>query len=235
MGNTTDSRALAAKSWFGYGRWDAPYWYVGMEPGGTDDDANYDSWLDLGGGELIDCKQHHLHPLNTGANGKKFFFGDRPPTQTTWRRLIQTRFAFKGQEKLAANLDDVAKFQKESFGSICGDIALIELSALHARSLKDKHVDRTEHLRERISLIAKRLDENPQTKFVLFYGLTYRNYYQELASGPFDDKGTFCWRKNTLCVLTRHPVRSKPEFWIDLGKQIRERIGLRQINTTNAI
>jgi hypothetical protein len=217
-----DSKALAAATWFGYGRWGAPYWFVGMEPGGKDEDANYDSWLELGGGELIDCKKHHLHPMNTGTDGKKFFLGDRPPTQTTWRRLIQTRFAFKGQEKQAANLDDVAKFQSESFGSICGDTALIELSALHAGSLKD-NVDRETHFPNRLLHIAKRLDENPLTEFALFYGLKYRDHYECLAGGPFDTDG-FRWRGNTLCVLTRHPVRSKPDPWIALGKQIRERI-----------
>jgi hypothetical protein len=30
-------KALAAEQWFGYGRWAAPYWFVGMEPGGQDD------------------------------------------------------------------------------------------------------------------------------------------------------------------------------------------------------
>lgn len=34
-----DPKVLAARNWFGYGRWDAPYWFLGMEPGGTDDHA----------------------------------------------------------------------------------------------------------------------------------------------------------------------------------------------------
>jgi hypothetical protein len=193
-----------------------------MEPGGTDEDANYESWLELGGGELIDCRQHHLHPLNRGTDGKKLFLGERPPTQSTWRRLIQLRFSFIEEEGKAMDLDAVAKFQSESFGSICGDIALIELSALHARSLKDQ-VDRKANLPERRSYIAKRLDERPQTKFVVFYGLSYQEHYQYLAGGPFDNDG-FRWRGNTLCVLKRHPVRSSPGPWIDLGKTIRERV-----------
>lgn len=225
MTDMTDSKALAAATWFGYGRWGAPYWFIGMEPGGKDEDANYDSWLELGGGELIDCKKHHLHPMNTGTDGKKFFLGDRPPTQTTWRRLIQARFAFKGQ---VADLGAVAKFQSESFGSVCGDMALIELSALHARSLKDK-VDRKRHLPNRLLHIAKRLDEHPQTDFVLFYGRGYRDHYECLAGGPFDTDG-FRWRGNTLCVLTPGPTSRnppacmKPEYWIELGYRMRERI-----------
>lgn len=44
-------RDEAARKWFGYGRWDAPYWFVGMEPGGTEDASSYESWKRLGGGE----------------------------------------------------------------------------------------------------------------------------------------------------------------------------------------
>jgi len=33
-----DAREMA-RSWFGYGRWSAPYWFVGMEPGGDDLDV----------------------------------------------------------------------------------------------------------------------------------------------------------------------------------------------------
>ena len=233
MGDVRDVKALAAEKWFGYGRWAAPYWFIGMEPGGKDEDANYGSWLDLGGGELIDCKQHHLHPMNTGSDGKKWFLGDRPPTQTTWRRLIQVRFAFKGQEKQAANLDVVAKFQSESFGSVCGDTALIELSALHARSLQDK-VDRAAHLPERLLRIAKRLDEHPQIEFALFYGRVNREHYEYLAGGAFDPDG-FRWRRGTLCVLAPGPTARnppacmKPEYWIELGTRMRGRIESRDI------
>lgn len=60
MKSEANVKALAAESWFGYGRWDAKYWFVGMEPGGTDEVASYESWRRLGAGELIDCRQHHL-------------------------------------------------------------------------------------------------------------------------------------------------------------------------------
>ena len=39
----------AARAWFGYGRWQAPYWFIGMEPGGTEHAASYESWERLGG------------------------------------------------------------------------------------------------------------------------------------------------------------------------------------------
>jgi hypothetical protein len=55
-----------ARRCYGYGRWDAPYWFIGPEPGQARDENNdlmprAKSWLDLGGGELIDC--HAFHSL----------------------------------------------------------------------------------------------------------------------------------------------------------------------------
>ena len=38
-----------SEHFFGYGRWDAPYWFIGPEPGGTQGDdtlqQRYISWL----------------------------------------------------------------------------------------------------------------------------------------------------------------------------------------------
>jgi hypothetical protein len=55
-----DAKALAAERWYGYGRWNAPYWFVCKEPGGVDEPEQYASWLRLGAGELIDCRAPDL-------------------------------------------------------------------------------------------------------------------------------------------------------------------------------
>jgi len=60
MTGAHDPRKLAARKWFGYGRWDAPYWSNGMEPGGGDEQAWYETWVRLGGDELCDSRLHHL-------------------------------------------------------------------------------------------------------------------------------------------------------------------------------
>jgi len=87
-----DPCALASRWWFGYGRWDAPYWYVGKEPGGTGE-GDAESWLRLGGGaELIDCAAH-----DTGPNGP-LWHGPGAKLQPSWRPLIASLVAFKGTE-----------------------------------------------------------------------------------------------------------------------------------------
>lgn len=61
------TKAAAAEKWYGYGTWDAPYWFVGKEPGGADDPEQCASWLRLGGGELIDCRQHDSDCVKPGS------------------------------------------------------------------------------------------------------------------------------------------------------------------------
>jgi hypothetical protein len=216
----------AARNWFGYGRWRAPYWFVGMEPGGTEAASSYQSWKRLGGGELIDCKHHHLD-----SNFDRWHGEDQRGTQPTWRRLIQTMLAFEG---LGATLDDVLRYQHAGWGCEDDDTALIELGALHAPSLASE-VDRVEYRDERIALVRERLLEH-EPVFALFYGLTYREEYERVIGVQFGGEG-FAWRGSTLCALTPHPTShlyGKPtpwsdgEWWIALGKRMSDMIAKRQ-------
>jgi hypothetical protein len=214
-----DPKALAARSWFGYGRWDAPYWFVGMEPGGTDDHASYEVWMQLGGTELIDCRAHCL-----GTNFFKWHGGDRPPTQPTWRRLIQLLLGYEGK---AGDLDAVSIYQRDKWGALKGDTALLEVSALHATSI-DTLVDRDAYRDQRITTLKERL-EAYRPKFVVFYGRGYSDIYEKIVNARFDANGD-AWRGSTLCVLVQHPTgRSIPaemksgEWWIAKGREMRAR------------
>ena len=203
----------AGRDWFGYGSWSAPYWFVGMEPGGDGDGASHDSWLRLGGGELIDCKTHHLDCDFTRWHGR-----ERPPTQPTWRRLIQLLLAYKGE---SSDLDSVARYQLNRLGVAGDETAIIELSAHHAVSV-DVPVERTAHREHRIALIQRRLDVHAP-RFVVFYGRSYQVEYERVVDSPFGANGTI-WRGATLCVLTPHPVAQSgppPAYWLALGHAIR--------------
>lgn len=125
----SNARGLAARYWFGYGRWAAPYWFLGMEPGGQDDLAWYNAWLALDPDKkgLIDCRTHHtmaaaLDPRATTPwhqHGAVYI-------QDTWGPLIRTLLMFEGRP--ATDLD-VARYQHDDWGSKEGEAALIELSA----------------------------------------------------------------------------------------------------------
>jgi len=212
-----DLKALAARDWFGYGRWDAPYWFIGMEPGGTDDHASYEVWLQLGGTELIDCRAHCL-----GTKFPKWHGGHRPPTQPTWRRLIQLLLGYEGKP---AGLDAVSIYQRDSWGALNGDTALLEVSALHAKNLVTS-VNRNAYRERRVAVLKERLETN-RPKFVVFYGLGYKNIYERIANAWFDAKG-YAWHDSTLCALVVGPTaRNIPtemkssEWWVMKGREMR--------------
>ena len=85
---------MAARHWFGYGCWDAPYWFVGKEPGGADEPEQYASWLRLGGGELIGCRDHDRDCAS--SDDSMAWHGSNGKLQPTWRPLIALLLALKG-------------------------------------------------------------------------------------------------------------------------------------------
>jgi hypothetical protein len=53
-----------AEHFFGHGRWDEPFWFIGreaaMENDGIDSiPSRFASWQRLGGGAVVDCAEHH--------------------------------------------------------------------------------------------------------------------------------------------------------------------------------
>ncbi len=213
-------KALAAEHWFGYGRWDAPFWFVGMEPGGDDDHASYEAWLALDPNMdgLIDCRAHHV-ASNVVADKTvtHWHVEGVPPIQRTWGSLIRTLLASNGE---APTETDIATYQRDEWGSLHGETAVIELSALHARNL-GQNVPRTLFRSARIAEICRRLALKTRG-FALFYGLTYETEFAEVA-GDFGPAGCR-WHGNTFCVLTVHPAyRYAPPsaYWVELGNWIR--------------
>lgn len=214
------ARDLAARHWFGYGRWDASYWFVGMEFGGDDDPLSYESWLHLAGPKhegLIDCKEHHDEwNRRLGRHFAQWHDDGVPPIQDTWGPLIRLLLAFQQRP----NADgEVAEYQRESWGRRFGDSALIELSAIHARNMSVR-VERTLHRVERIAEMRKQL-RRAAPRFAVFYGRSYKAEYERIA-GPFNTEG-WTWCGPTLCLLVVHPAyryAPGPDYWRTLGKWI---------------
>lgn len=218
------AREDAARSWFGYGRWEAPYWFVGMEPGGDDDHASYESWQGLGSHALIDCREHHEDSNRRAGRIVTSWHraSPTPPVQTTWGPLIQLVLSF---EDRASERADVAAYQRDSWGRLAGDTTVLEISALHAANT-GVDVERTLHRSERLAELKRQLASNQPT-FAVFYGTTYRGEYEAIA-GRFGVDG-WRWTNVTLCVLTQHPAyRFAPPapYWRGLGAWMREMVEL---------
>ena len=205
-----------AKGWYGYGRWQAPYWFVGIEPGGDDLDVLVPLWIDQGRDELSDIIAHHeQHKVD-------WFSDDARRPQKTWEKLIWLLLAYNGRD---ATPPAVLQYQKDKLGRREGDVALIELSALPAI---DNRVKRPRMLYrcERVSHIAARLREH-RPDFVVFYSpdngkeRRYVDAWSAIAGAPLT-RDVPVRIGQTTCVVTRHPNGQwQKEYWVSLGKTLR--------------
>ena len=206
-----------ARDWFGYGRWGAPYWFIGPEPGMAD--TNVDgleqrcrAWQAAGGGELIDCKEHHREL------GFDRWHRTHPATQPTWRKLIKLLLAFKG---LDTSLETVREYQRTNWGTTHGETCVIELSALAARSTLVVR-DRCVWLEQRVARIREHIAE-VHPEFVVMYGLGSKADWKSIGGCAFDASGIgIC--EGTIFAITPHPNARGvgDDYWVALAKRIRE-------------
>jgi hypothetical protein len=212
-------RDEAMRLWFGYGRWDAPYWFIGMEPGGEDAPELYLAWKAAGGASLVDAAVNEAAwNERVSADLRTHYFSPGGTIQrSTWQPLIHILLGFTG------DTDDPHEYQWKRFGRTTdGETAVIELAAGAAKNLSIA-TDREEHRAERIERISKEL-QNHAPRFALFYGLSYSDDYEKIAGGTFDPDG-FRWSGKTLCALTGHPARPTKTYayWTEYGKKLRAR------------
>lgn len=204
------------QNWYGYGQWSAPYWFLGPEPGmadkGDDLEKRCEAWLQIGGGELVDCIAHHH------AFGYDKWHKVNPPTQSTWRQLIRLLLSFKGIE---ATLEEIREYQRTQWGTIAGETCVIELSSLAAPNLSTCR-DRDSHREQRVAFLRDKISKYQPT-FVVMYGDSQTKYWEQIV-GKFDQDGI---REvgRTIAISTPHPQKhgTTNNEWIQFGKFLRER------------
>jgi hypothetical protein len=209
-----DDLEAMARNFFGYGRWSAPYWFIGLEPGGSGNIERARAFKKLQIDNLCDCKSFHLDI------GVKDWHGTNAKEQRTWRRLIMLLTSFRGEQK--TTLD----YQKEKWGMGDGETCIIELRGLTAKGLHIK-VDRKKYLEERISTIRQKLTENTP-KLVVMYGLTGRKHFEGIAGCKLLPGGIVEHQK-IFFILADHPVRQRmgntDDAWRRIGALARIRSG----------
>ena len=92
-----DLRAMARHR-YGYGRWNAPYWFLGLEEGMDRDESDDRSeriaaWRHLGSRELDDCQKFHdrIFALIKKKNG---LHGDDAVLERTWKNCYLAVWPF---------------------------------------------------------------------------------------------------------------------------------------------
>ena len=125
-----DVREMAMRS-FGYGRWDAPYWFIGPEQAQGRFEENdlkqrVKAWSLFGKYELDDCRAFHAQIRESRWHRSK------PALQPTWRPLLILLMAFLGKP---VDNETLRAYQRDRWGSRSGETCVIELSGLAAASL----------------------------------------------------------------------------------------------------
>lgn len=230
-----------AAKFFGYGTFDAPVWFVGMEEGGGNDIEQVAKrlavWKERGCLDLEDLEQYHR---DFGVS--KFWKQKNPPTQPTWNKLIRLLLAAKSNTASDISLTAVKEYQREQLGKVGGTTCLLELLPLPSPSKKDWwYREWSEHpqlrsrkayedwlIADRIHSIRSRIHEH-QPAAVIFYGSEYQENWQKIVGGEFERDGTneiySCQSEYSFYLFTHHPrgARSK-SYWHDHGRYLADSV-----------
>jgi hypothetical protein len=206
--------------WLGYGSLDAPFWFIGLEPGGNYDPLFARFWIDsLRAAPVFDPRR------DARVCPNKWFIEGKAASQSTWNALIETVLGFTG------STDGVLDYQLNHFGRLPpeGEMAILELSAFAAPGTKSYSPHRFTFVQERVEAIRQAIRfHHPQ--FVVCYGTTQRQYFSEIVCG-FDQDG-IKWVGPTLCMLVDHPSAwGVHRDWRKLGVELKERLRARSAGT----
>jgi hypothetical protein len=235
---TTDLIREKARSFYGYGRWDSPFWFIGPEEGGIDSlDLRAEKWLELGRPTLCDCRQFHR------CIGITKWHDPPPPLQFTWRKLMLLLHACQGKDY---DNDVLRAYQRNQWGmqSDCGETCVIDLSGLPApNGKKAKALKRMFFTQEgfdcvrneRIAYIRRKMSEK-EPKVVVIFGKEQWKYwearYWEAAPGSSFSEQTIegfpfgiVKVESTIVAFAVHPNFARRDaYWIKVGTRIASEI-----------
>jgi hypothetical protein len=209
---------------YGYGRWQAPYWFIGPEEGQGPSENNdlalrHKAFRKLGKDGLSDCRA-----FLAAISQDKWHREDKTPLQSTWKKLMLVLLAYQGKltGDKAKDLQLRRAYQRDQLGNRTGETCLIELSGLPARSSAIPR-DRESYRQRRLEFLHKKLlSEKPE--FVVIYGKSQIKHWEKMDGfGPYP-MDIFKIGSTKIAYMP-HPVShgSKNENWISLGLKLRDK------------
>ena len=221
-GTLIGDEAEMACGFYGYGRWDAPYWFIGPEPGGENNALRAEMWIRLGQRELCDCREFHI----SIGEMRWHFKRPKPDLQRTWRPLILLLMTFLREpstEEPAQNgrlRELIREYQRTEWGMVAGQTCVIELSGLSAK--KKKAGQAIHFLDERIQRI-REMVQHHRPRFVVMYGVEESPFWERIA-GCALVRDKVKRSGDTLFLFTSHPQDhgKKDIVWKELGKMLCE-------------
>jgi hypothetical protein len=219
-----------ARDCYGYGRWDAPYWFIGIGEGmGKNDSLEKRSavWSRFKKDGLMDCRDFHLSIGETAWHRDK----PRAKIQRTWGSLMLLLMTFLEKTSDDENRRD---YQRKHWGAANGETCVIELFGLPAPTFEQyQKLARNlftqelinEILEDRIKFIVGNIQAH-KPKFVVMYGREARKQWNEIAGIPLRDDEVYTIG-STMMVSATHPndrhIKERNRYWIGLGEALRNR------------
>lgn len=234
-----DPALLAAymERFVGFGSYDAPFWFVGMEQGGGQNVAELakrlKAWEALGKRDLLDLAEY------CAEIKEKRWHGPEARIQPTLGKMIRVVLAARGLE---ASADSVKEYQRTEFGRVGKDTLIAELLPLPSRSVGDwiygeiadlpylrtREAYRRELRPKRIELLGELIDQY-EPRVVVMLGWTYRDEWNSLARVPLEERDSpqpgirFAQRGKTQFVVCRHPTAFgvTNAYFAEIGRMLR--------------
>lgn len=218
MDNGTREQEMERR-FYGYGLWEASYWFIGPEQGkgrkeAADNTQRVNAWFQLGAANLCDCYDFHR------LIGEKDWHKGKPNFQRTWRPLMLLLKTFLNEP---SDHDSLRTYQRDLWGRVNGGNAcVIELSGVAVRSSKER-MDRGKFRPERIETIRQRILKH-KPEFVVMYGVKDKVHWEEIAGCALDCDDVVKVGP-TMIAFAPHPNTRgrKNSDWIELGKKLRRR------------
>lgn len=231
-------------NFYGYGNWESPIWFVGIEENGgyskEEVQKRIDSWLRFKS-PLIDNKEHHLN-LNDEGITKLFTEGKRQPT---WWKLIRLKLNY---DDIKVSNEKIQEIQKHEWGQLNSKSLIIEMFPLPSPSIKHWKYNNPEwsnleslESREKYfnTFAEKRVDfiknqiKKHKPKAVIFYANKLIKYWDLIIEDDFNKKSKkrkinknyfrFIKKESTCYFQTPQPAGVwENDFWDKLGKEIKK-------------
>ena len=224
----TELVQLMSQNSFGYGSWDAPFWFIGPEQGGDRNEKRAKAFAelghDVGHDGLCDCETFHEAIGESRWHHKPT---KNAKLQSTWRRLLMLLMPAiqRGTDHLT-----LREYQSASWGKRSGETCVIELCGLSARNFRDD-IDRRSFRSNRTEKIKQRLERrmaniSPPLKMVVMYGSGLKASWREITGVEFEAGKIVGWR-NVCLVFMNSPtaVGERDEDWKDAGARIAVQLG----------
>ena len=217
---------------YGYGNYNSPYWFLGMEEGGGNSveelNRRFYVWEMRGKRELEDVAEYHIAINIPGL------FSERPKLQNTWSKQIRVILGMTSQKN---DTEIVRYYQRDLWGRASSENCVLDLFPLPSprmthwiygaksrlENLKNRDTYRESYSSKRIIHIKNRVKEF-SPKVVIMFGLSYINYWKALAGEDFSEIHQISQLKfeKTRFVILKHPASRgiNNEYFYNAGRVI---------------